>query len=55
MNIKKQNYYIALTATVLLLGVGLYHFIFERQRYWWVMLLTGALLNLYIAYTQKEH
>lgn len=44
-----------LIAAVMLLGLGLYYFIFEQEKKdVWVTLLLGALLNMYFAVKQKE-
>lgn len=45
-----------LTAAVLLLGLGIYFFLFERSEiFWWAMLLGGALMNLLFAYQIKRN
>lgn len=44
-----------LVAFVLLAGLGIYYFLFERDRNtYWLTLLLGALLNLYIAYHYRK-
>ena len=50
----KYQYILPMTAGVLLAGIGLYYFIYERMRYdIWVMLLLGSLLNFYFAMKMK--
>lgn len=42
-------------AAILLLGLGIYYFIFEQEKNdIWMVLLLGALLNLYLAIKHKE-
>ena len=44
-----------LIAAVMLLGLGLYYFLFEpEKRDIWIVLLLGALLNMYFAVKHKE-
>lgn len=52
---EKLYYYPPLIAAVMLLGLGIYYFIFEPTRFGiWIMLLLGALMNIYIASRLKE-
>ncbi|MCS6832769.1 MAG: hypothetical protein NZ521_04295, partial [Flammeovirgaceae bacterium] len=52
---KRIHYYLPLTASVLLMGIGVYYFIFEPLRVqWWIVLLLGALLNMYIAWKNRQ-
>jgi len=55
MNNLPKNFYLYLLAAILLVGLGIYYFIFERQNtVWWVALFGGALLNLYLAWQTKN-
>jgi hypothetical protein len=52
---QKLYYYPPLVAAVMLLGLGIYYFIFEPMRFGiWIMLLLGAVMNMYIAWRLKE-
>ncbi len=53
MFINKNNYWYAIAA-ILLAGLGIYYFLFERLTYWWIMLLLGALFNMHLAWKTKD-
>ncbi|MGB0524611.1 MAG: hypothetical protein ACPGJS_16680 [Flammeovirgaceae bacterium] len=50
-----SNINLPFIAAILLVSLGIYYFIFEQTKTdVWMMLLLGALLNLYLAIKQKE-
>lgn len=50
-----SNYNLLFFAAILLLGLGIYYFIFEQEKNdIWMTLLLGALLNLYLANKEKQ-
>ncbi|MDW7690380.1 hypothetical protein R9C00_23530 [Flammeovirgaceae bacterium SG7u.111] len=55
MNLGKNKVLVFIVAAILLAGLGIYYFLFERQHTeWWLVLLGGGLLNLYLAYQAKS-
>ena len=55
MNFSFKQINFPLIAAVMLLGLGLYYFVFKQHQYdIWITLLLGALLNMYFAVRQKE-
>jgi len=47
--------WIYLMAAILLLGLGFYYFIFEREEAgWWIFLLAGGIFNLFLAYKSRN-
>lgn len=49
---KHNFWYVA--AAVLLVGLGIYYFIFERMTYWWIILLFAGLFNTFLAWKYKN-
>jgi hypothetical protein len=45
---------IYLIAAILLAGLGIYYFLFERDSNWWILLLVGAVFNVYLAWNSKK-
>lgn len=45
---------IYLIAAILLAGLGIYYFIFERSNSWWVYLMVGAIFNVFLAWNSRK-
>ncbi|MBT33005.1 MAG: hypothetical protein CMO01_25385 [Thalassobius sp.] len=56
-NLTMNHRMIYLLAAILLAGLGIYYFLFERtSSSWWMILLGGAVFNMYLAWnTRKEN
>ncbi|WP_020533770.1 hypothetical protein [Flexithrix dorotheae] len=51
----KNAYWLYLSAAILLMGLGIYYFLFEiNKSHWWVILLSGSVFNMFLAFNVKK-
>ncbi len=49
-----NHQFIYIIAAILLAGLGIYYFMFERDNNWWILLMGGAVFNMFLAWNSKK-